>query len=200
LVIRRLNKEKIVLPNKLLVDPSGKKMGKSEGNMIMLSDSANDMYGKVMAFPDTLICPAFELLTDEPLDNIKKMQEQMLNDRVNPMKLKKKLAFEITAEHKGEKAAKKAEEYFENVFQQKAKAADVPQIEVDTDQITIIELIADIADFAPSNSQAKRLIKQGAVSIDGDKITDKQFELTLKDKNEVTLRVGKKIAKIIKKS
>jgi tyrosyl-tRNA synthetase len=196
LVVRMLNKEKIVLPNKLLVDPTGKKMGKSEGNMIMLSDSPKDMYGKVMAFPDVLICPAFELLTDVPLEEIKDMQKQIKNETVNPMKLKKKLAFTITAEHKGKKAAEKAEKYFEEVFQEKSSTADIPAIEVDKEELGIIELVADIANFAPSNSQAKRLIKQGAVSVDEEKITDKQHEIKIKD--EVTLRVGKKIAKIVK--
>jgi tyrosyl-tRNA synthetase len=195
-----LNKEKVVLPNKLLVDPSGKKMGKSEGNMIMLSDSAKDIYGKVMAFSDTLIAPAFELLTDVPLREIEQMQEAMLQKETNPMKFKKRLAFTITAEHKGEKAAHKAEEYFEKVFQKKASTAKIPEIETNKAKLSIIEAIADVTDFAPSNSQAKRLIKQGAVSIDGKKIKDKQYEIELESGEEITLRVGKKIAKIINKS
>jgi tyrosyl-tRNA synthetase len=195
-----LNKEKVVLPNKLLVDPSGKKMGKSEGNMIMLSDSAKDIYGKVMAFSDTLIAPAYELLTDVPLREIEQMQEAMLQKETNPMKFKKRLAFTITAEHKGEKAAHKAEEYFEKVFQKKASTAKIPEIETNKAKLSIIEAIADVTDFAPSNSQAKRLIKQGAVSIDGKKIKDKQYEIELESGEEITLRVGKKIAKIINKS
>lgn len=200
LTAKLLNKEKIVLPNKLLVDPTGKKMGKSEGNMIMLSDSAKDMYGKVMAFSDALIAPAFKLLTDIPLKEIEKMKEAMQSKDTNPMKFKKKLAFTITAEHKGRKAAQKAEKYFEKVFQKKTAKAEIPEIQTDKQSISIIEAIADIANFAPSNSQAKRLIKQGAVSIDGEKVKDKQYEIELNSESVVTLRVGKKIAKIINKS
>jgi tyrosyl-tRNA synthetase len=198
LTLKLLNKEKIVLPNKLLVDPGGKKMGKSEGNMIMLSDSPKDMYGKVMAFTDSLICPAFELLTDIPMKEIEEMKKAMETDSENPIRFKKKLAFTITAEHKGKKAAQKAQKFFENVYQKKSQTADIPEIETSHKEVSIIKLIADIADFAPSNSQAKRLIKQGAVSINNQKIQDKQHKVTIK--KDITLRVGKKIAKIINKS
>lgn len=199
LVIKWLNKEKVVLPNKLLEDPTGKKMGKTEGNMIMLSDSPQDMYGKVMAFSDGMIAPAYELLTEIPMDEITQMETDMKNTKVNPMELKKKLAFMITAEHKGESAAEKALKYFENVFQNgEINETEVPTVKVDKTEIPLVELLVTCLKFAPSNGQAKRLIEQGAVEIDGQKIKDKNYTVTIE--NGAIIRAGKQIAKIVKTS
>lgn len=195
LVLKRLNKEKVVLPNKLLTDPTGKKMGKSEGNMIMLNDTPEDIYGKVMAYTDGMICPAYEILTEVPMEEIKQMVKDMKAEKVNPMDLKKRLAFLITSEHKGEKAAKKAEGYFESVFQNKGQEAEIPTIQVSEKEARIIDLIVKFAKFTNSNSQAKRLIKQGAVSIDDKKINDINTTSTIKPTG-ITLRAGKQIVKI----
>lgn len=193
-------KEKAVLSNKLLVDPTGKKMGKSEGNMIMLSDSPEDMYGKVMAFTDSMIIPAFEILTDIPMDEIASMENDMKTSRVNPMELKKKLAFAITAEHKGESAAKKAQNHFEQLFQKKnsALSAVAPKIEIAESTVNIVKLLATHTRIVSTNSQAKRLILQGAVYIDGKKVTDKTANVKM-NKDGVLIRAGKKAVRIILK-
>lgn len=199
LELKRLNKEKVILPNKLLVDPTGRKMGKSEGNMVMLSDSAKDMYGKVMTFTDGMIVPGFEILTDIPLSEIEEMQQAMQQDKTNPMKFKKKLAKWITAEHKGEDAAQKAEDYFEEVYQQKSnQEADIEVIQIDDSEVGIIELIREHAEFTDSNSKAKRLVKQNAVSVNDKKITDKNATIEIPEEG-VILRAGKQIIKITPK-
>ncbi|MBN1618208.1 tyrosine--tRNA ligase [Candidatus Dojkabacteria bacterium] len=197
LTIRLRNKEKAVLPNKLLVDPSGKKMGKSEGNMIMLSDNANDMYGKVMTFTDGMICPAFEILTDIPMSEIKQMQKDMDKGKVNPMQLKKKLAFIITSEHKGDNEAKKAQEYFENIFQKKDTSTEVAIETIISKEknISILDLLSKVTAITPSNSEAKRLISQKAVRVEGKTVTDKQTIIKITEKG-IELRVGKKIKRI----
>lgn len=195
LVLKWLNKEKVVLPNKMLEDPTGKKMGKTEGNMIMLSDKPEDIYGKVMAFTDGMITPAYEILTEIPMTEIKQMEDDMKNEKVNPMVLKKELAFIITAEHKGKSAADKAQKYFEDVFQNgEAKETEIPIVKVNKKEVPLVELLVDHLKFAPSNSQAKRLIKQGAVKVGTKTITAKGH--IVKVKKGVTVRAGKKIAKI----
>jgi len=199
LIAAMRNKEKAVVSCKLLVDPSGKKMGKTEGNMIMLSDTPEDMYGKVMAFSDSLIVPSFEILTDEPMENIERYKTEIQEGTVNPMDLKKKLAFMITAEHKGEKAAKTAEKHFETVFQ-KRKAeitGTTPEVKTGKTEIGIIELLTTHTHLAKSNSRAKRLVEQGAVSIDGKKITDKTAVITMTD-NGLSLRAGRHIVRVVK--
>lgn len=200
LVSKKLKKEKFVLPVKLLTDPSGKKMGKSEGNMIMLSDSATNMYGKAMAFSDEQITLAYELLTDIPMDKIKQMQKDMKSSKVNPMELKKRLAFMITKEHKGEKSAKQAQEHFEKIYQQKSTKSDqIPEKNINQNKIRLIDAIVKHAKFAQSNSEAKRLIKQGAVSLDNKKVSNKNKTITLTKGQLITLRVGRKIINLFYK-
>lgn len=198
-IMKRLKKEKCVLAVKLLTDPTGKKMGKSEGNMIMLSDTPENMFGKVMAFPDTVLALAFELLTDLPISEVSEMQTQMQAGKMNPMEAKKKLAYMITAEHKGEDAAKQAQTHFEQVFQQKDDGSDITTIaatSIGEQPIKLTDLLVKNTSFAPSNSEAKRLIEHGAVSIDGIKVTDKNYVFTATQK-EAILRAGRKVAKLI---
>ncbi len=196
LELKWLNKEKAVLATKLLTDPTGKKMGKSEGNMIMLSDSANDMYGKVMAFPDSLITLAFELLTDIPMSDIKAIEQDIVDLSLNPMEAKKRLALTVTSEFKGAEEAKKAQAYFEKVIQGKGEAqVEIPEIKVPEKKIRLIDLISEHAKITESNSQAKRLIEQGAVYINGEKVTDKENTIDLSN-GEVTLKAGKKSYRI----
>lgn len=193
------NKEKAVVSCKLLVDPNGKKMGKTEGNMIMLSDTPEDMYGKVMAFSDSLIVPCFEILTDEPMENIERYRIEIQEGSTNPMELKKRLAFMITAEHKGDKAAKTAEKHFETVFQQRKAeiTGSIPKVSTRKTEIGIIELLTIHTHLAESNSQAKRLVDQGAVSIDGEKVTDKTAVISIND-DGLSLRAGRHVVRVVK--
>ena len=113
LIMEMKNKEKFVLTMKLLTDTTGKKMGKSEGNMVALSDSPEEMYGKVMAWPDEFIALGFELCARVAVPAKQAVEAE-------PMKHKKLLAFEIVKTFLGEKAAEKAKRIFA-VFQQKSR-------------------------------------------------------------------------------
>lgn len=167
------HKEKYVLSMKLLTDASGKKMGKSEGNAIFLADSAENIFGKVMSWTDSFIDPSIELLTDWPLDFAKNK---------NPLGVKKQIAAEIITQVYGDKIAEKAKESFENTFQKKD-----PDYK---DEIKNLGgLIASLEQIVGSKSEAKRVIKQGGLDVNDQKVTDLNFELKSGDK----IKIGKKI-------
>jgi tyrosyl-tRNA synthetase len=192
MVRNHLDKEKIVITGKLLTTAGGEKMGKSEGNMIKLNDNPKDIYGKVMAFTDDLIVEGFELLTSADLDEVENIKKRFESDE-NPMELKKELAYRVTSELKSEDGAKSAEEYFESVFQNKDADVDLEEVNVEKEEFDILELIIEV-DLAPSKSQARRLVEQGAVKIDEEKVED--WQETVKLTKPIVLKVGKQIIQI----
>jgi len=188
------NKDKIVIAGKLLETSNGEKMGKTTGNMIRLDEPAKDIYGKVMTFTDSLISIGFEILTSADLDEMEQVNKR-LESGENPMILKKELAYRITKELKGEEEAKKAQEFFESIFQKNEDNENIEEKEIAEEEIGITDLIANI-EFASSKSQARRLVEQGAVSLNGDKITDWKYLLHLQPSKPVTLKVGRQICRI----
>ena len=200
LIMSRLKKEKIVLAGKLLETNDGKKMGKSEGNMIRLDDSANDIFGKVMAFTDQQLPIAFEILTSYDLNQVEEIKKRLTSGE-NPMVLKKELAFEITKDLKGEQEASSAKQYFESIFQKKGASergiyttgVDIPIKEIEKDNIGIVELLVE-CNITDSKTQARRLVEQGAVYINQEKVTDWQKNIALS--NMPTLKCGKHIYQI----
>lgn len=177
LIMNKLKKEKIVIAGKLLETSDGSKMGKSEGNMIKLSDSAQDIFGKVMTFDDKLIPIGFEILTNFELTQVEEIK-QKINSGENPMTLKKLLALEVTKEIKGEQEAINAQKYFEDIFQKKDLDTQLATVEIESESINILDLIVQCK-ITESRSQAKRLVQQSAVSINSEKISDwsKQIQL-----------------------
>ena len=159
------NKEKFVLALKLLVDSSGKKMGKTEGNMINLDDSPKNIYGKVMSWPDSLIVPGFELCTNVSMEDVEKIEKDIKKNKINPRDAKAKLALKITSIYNGQKAALNAEKEFNKIFKEKKAPSKMPSYKLTTADIDIIDLLLEIK-LAPSKSEAKRLIQQGAVKVD----------------------------------
>ena len=196
LIMSELGKEKIVLTTKLLETADGKKMGKSEGNMIKMNDKPEEIYGKVMAFNDDMIINGFEILTSTSMNQVKEYKKR-LNSKENPMKLKKELAFKITSEITSVKEAKEAQKFFESVFQNKGEDVQIPVIEIAKEEIPLNQLLVEIG-FATSKSEAKRLVEQGAVKIAGKKIT--QYHHLIKTSSKPEVRVGRKLCKIIFKA
>ena len=189
----KLGKEKFVLTVPLLVGTDGQKMGKSLGNYISLTEGANDMYGKVMSISDNLIIEYFELCTDVPLKTIKEYKKEL---KKNPMTLKKKLAFEITKTYYGEKEVKAAEKEFKNVFQQKKAPTKTKTIECEKKEYKLIDILVKNY-LVSSKGDAKRIIKQGGIDLDGKPITDIQFSFKPKEGN--IIKIGKtKFIKVIK--
>jgi len=171
------SKEKFVLTTKLLTDKEGNKVGKTAGNAIFLNNTANDIFGKVMAFPDEVISLGFELLTQLSLKEIKSFNQ-------HPMELKKKLAFKVVKMNYGEIKAQKAQKEFEKVFSKKQLPGKIKTIK--TRNQNILDFIVEIG-FASSKNQAKRLIQQNAVKIDGKTITDWKMKT-----GKGVLQVGKR--------
>lgn len=150
------------------------KMSKSLGNYIGVSDEANDMYVKVMKVPDDLIIKYFTLCTDLHPDKIREIEKNMENGE-NPRNIKMDLAFEITALYHGQDEARKAQEYFETVYQKEEVPEDVEVIEVnmvsDSEGVNLIDAIAKTGDFK-SRSDIRRIFTQKGAKINGEMVDD----------------------------
>jgi len=188
------NKEKFVMTVKILADDAGKKMGKSEGNAVFLDQSPENIYGAVMSWPDGFIANTFELMTDTSIEEIEKMRKDMKNDLVNPKDLKMRLAKEITEKIYGKEKSEKAEQDFVTKFQKKDLNMDVSELKVKKED-SLVQILVENG-LAESNSDAKRKIQQGGVSIDGEKIElGQEIEENWEGK---ILKVGKKDFRKIK--
>lgn len=162
------NREKFVLTNKLLTDPSGKKMGKSEGNMITLDDNAIEKFGKVMSWTDGMILGGFELCTTIENEKIAEYKKQ-LESGVNPRDLKIELAFQITKLYHGKEEANQAKENFIQTFSKKETPDEIA--EKDLAGKAILDVLLE-AQMVESKSEARRALEQNGVKINQLVITD----------------------------
>ncbi len=182
----------VILTMPLLVGLDGtEKMSKSLGNYIGINEPPNEMYGKTMSIPDKLIYTYFELATDVSNEELRQIRRQLEDPAVNPRDLKRRLAFEIVKIYHGETAAKSAEEEFDRVFSKKNLPTDMPEFVLSKAEgkIWIVRLMAS-AGLVKTNAEARRLIQQGAVSIDGQKITDVNLEI--EPEKDFVLKAGKR--------
>ncbi len=186
--------EQSVMSLDLLVGLDGKeKMSKSLDNYIAITDSVNDMYGKVMSIPDSVIATYFTLATPVPLPEIKEIQTGLIGGTLHPKDIKMRLAKTITEIYHGKEKAEEAERAFVDTFTKGVIPEDVPEI-VGTTITTITEMLTE-SGSAESKSEARRLIEQGAVThLDTDtKITD-----GAQNPQKGTYRIGKhRFVKII---
>ncbi|MBN1263281.1 MAG: tyrosine--tRNA ligase [Candidatus Pacebacteria bacterium] len=189
------DKEKYVMTMKMLSGSDGKTMSKTSGNTINLLASPQDKFGQAMRIIDEMIFEYFKLVTDLPLTEIKQLEKNLQSGQVQPMNLKKRLAFEIVKMYHGEKAAAAALKEFEQVFQKNKNPKKMPIFKTSQARWGIIDFLIT-SKLAPSRSEAKRLIKQNAVEIESKKITNPNLKLRI-DNNQV-VRVGKRRFKKIK--
>lgn len=173
-----------IMTFKLLEGTDGRKMSTSWGNTIYLDDAPKEMFGKVMSLPDNLMMKYFELCTDEDLEEMKKFTEK------DPRNAKVHLAKSIITFYHNDSLAQEAEKDFVTKFVKKDVPEDIPVFEITEKSIPILTLLTQVCGFASSNSQARRLIEQGAVSLDGEKCTDPQAEIPLQ--GEMILKAGKR--------
>lgn len=183
----------VVLTMPLLVGLDGTmKMSKSLGNYIGVTDSPKDVFGKAMSIPDGLMTQYFNLLTDENGDEIQKQIAGIGTQHaapLHPRDAKIKLAKSLTAFLHGQAAADREAEEFTRVFSNKEAPENPDELKVTEKEIWIAELLKR-AGAVSSTSEAKRMIEQGAVSIDGEKVSD--FNLKLAVKKGSLLKAGKK--------
>lgn len=179
-------KNKFVMTTQLLVDSQGNKIGKTEGNAIALTMPPDEMFAAIMNFPDDVIIKSLKYLTDTPMEEIKKIEEQIKNGE-NPMQFKKKLAFEVVRHLNSEETAQKAQSEFENIFQKKQKPREVNKIKIDNQSQNIIDLLAE-NNLVASKSEAKRLLQSGAIEIDSQPLAKNHYKF----KDGQIIRVGKK--------
>ena len=189
------NKDKFVLTCPMLLGIDGSPMSKTSGNCVWIQDSADQMFGKIMSISDNLIISYFELLTDVPLKKIDQYKKVLQLKKINPRDLKEELAFEITKMYHSQKAAEKAQEEFNKVFKEKELPSKIPEIKIKGESLNILELLMK-SKLVNSKSEAKRLIVQKGVKIDG-RIQD-DWRKIVKIKKEMVIQVGKrKFVKVV---
>jgi tyrosyl-tRNA synthetase len=165
------------------------KMSKTFGNSINLNDSSRDMFGKIMSIPDNLIVKYFTYLTALPFEELERIQADLKNERVNPRDVKMGLAEDIVSFFYNSEEAHRAREEFNRVFRDKGLPDDIDCFELTKAHIDLVNLLA-VHRLVKSKGEARRLISQGGVKINGQQVTDVNH--VLKIKKEVLIQCGKR--------
>jgi len=188
-LLKEMNgREKFVMTTKLLVDPTGKKMGKSEGNMICLCDSADEMFGKVMSWTDGMIIPGFELCTlvsDEEVKNI----AQELESGTNPREVKARLGRKVVEIYHGEEAAQEASDRFDQLFKEHQSPDEMTTYPL-SQAMNIVDLLVATG-LASSKTEAKRLIDGKGIKA-GDQVVESYEGMVTPSLEGVVLQKGKR--------
>jgi tyrosyl-tRNA synthetase len=180
-------KPQVVITMPILVGLDGKeKMSKSKGNYIGVTDEPNDMFGKVMSISDDMMENYFTLLTTLPTD---KIAELVNPNKTHPKEAKVLLGKTIVAQFYDDKAAEDAAAEFDKVFAQGQLPDEMPEVEMSAEPIAASKLLL-ACELVSSGGEAKRMIKQSAASINGEKINDPNDEII--PQNEMVIRVGKR--------
>ncbi len=180
----------------LLVGTDGsQKMSKSLGNYIGVDEPPEEIYGKTMSVPDELIMQYFELVTDVPDEEMEEFRQQLRNQTVNPMMLKKRLAREIVAQLYSEREAAEAEAYFERVHQDRKEPEERKEFPISfspyrysTGEVNVSRLLVATGQVA-GTTECSRLINQGAVEINGQKINSYRYQVP----DVSNIRIGKRL-------
>ncbi len=180
------------------------KMSKTLNNHVGITEAPGEIYGKIMSISDPLMFRYYELLTDKPLLQIEKLKREVKENKIHPKDLKSQLGQTIVSDFWGEEEAKKAVQEFERIFKHKEIPEEIEAIEIKSgkakriEDIPLIELLVDRSIFS-SRGEAKRMIRQGGVYLDGQRIEDISIKIDLAQKSEFILKIGKrKFYKLIK--
>lgn len=175
----------VIISPYLLGTDGKEKMSKSVGNTINLTDSPQEIYGKVMSIPDALVVPYFELLTDLEFKALQKVKQEMTN---HPRNGKAHLAHFIVEIIHDEPAAETAAAEFNRVFRDKGTPSEIPTFEIPHGKVAIVELLV-ATKLAQSRSDASRLIEQGGVRVQGKRVSNPKAEIEVTD---LLIQVGKR--------
>ncbi len=182
----------VIITTPLIVGTDGvEKMSKSYNNYIGISESAQNIFGKTLSIPDNLIYNYYELATDISNEDLNKIKDQLEDPSVNPRNLKRQLAKTLVRMYHNQNEADEAEKEFDKIFIKKEVPEDIPEYKFENpkDAMNILDLIT-IVNLAGSKGEARRLVTQGGVSIDGNKITDITADISIT--GEQILKVGKR--------
>lgn len=173
-----------------------KKMSKSYGNYVGLTDAPEEMFGKVMSIPDELMVKYFRLASSLPVDEIDRIESDLAADKLHPNKVKRALAGNIVSIYYDEAAASAAEEHFDRLFKTHEIPEDVPMFEgelkLNDDGLVYLAGLLAEAHLAQSAGEARRLIDGGGVKIDGEPVPAKSYNIEPGKLSGVTLQVGKR--------
>ena len=167
------------------------KMSKSLGNYIGINETAESMYHKVYNIPDFLIVNWFELLTDVPMDEVNGFDGKMSSGEVNPKDLKVRLALDIVSQYHGEEAAQQAKEKEAQVHSGQSIPDDAPEFTIPEGEYKLLEILKEIKAFN-SNGEARKMVQNGGVKLDGEKAMDPQNLVQLKGDSKLVIQVGKR--------
>jgi len=188
---RKMNlPEQNIITTTLLVGLDGKqKMSKSLDNYIGITEESNSMFGKIMSISDEMILCYFKLLTDLEDKELKKIEAELKDSKINPRDIKVRLAREIITIYHNKKSAQNAEEEFNKIFREKKKPSKIANCELRIANCELQDLLMEIK-LASSKSDARRLVKQGGVRIDN--VAQDDFKKIVKVKEGMIVRVGKR--------
>ncbi|MDP3787199.1 MAG: tyrosine--tRNA ligase, partial [Candidatus Omnitrophota bacterium] len=186
----------VVITMPLLEGTDGvQKMSKSLSNYVGINEPSKEIFGKIMSISDELMYKYYELLTDE---DIAKIRSDAAAGKLHPKDAKKNLAKIMVAQYHNEKEATKQAEEFDRAFKEKGFPSDVEILNIDISSEDRITDVLVKANILSSKSEAKRKIQEGAMEVDGSKVTD--INLILQSGKEYKIRVGRKFAKIFVKN
>lgn len=197
LVGRDIQREYGLEPQVLLMMPilegldGTEKMSKSLGNYVGIAEAPEVMHGKLMSISDELMWRYCELLTDRTPAELAQLRTDVRQERLHPMRAKLDLAFQVVSQFHGTDAAREAEDHFSRVFQRREEPESIPEFRIAAASVVPLADILTQVQFAPSKSEARRLIKQGGVFIDGTRVADPALVLDPDRPAAFVLRVGK---------
>jgi tyrosyl-tRNA synthetase len=182
-----------VLTMPILVGLDGsRKMSKSLGNYIGITEPPQEMFGKLMSIPDELMWNYYELATDRSEREIARLKSEVAAGKLHPMDAKMKLGEEIVTTFHGTEAGRKAAEHFQRVFRDRQAPVEAPLTRIGRGPAKKLTALLVELGLAPSKSEAERLIKQGGVEIDAQRVDDFRKDVDLSQPSEFLLRAGKK--------
>ncbi len=182
-----------ILTMPILVGLDGqRKMSKSLGNYVGITEAPGEIFGKMMSIPDELMWSYYELLTDRTPQEIVALKQEVAGSKLHPMDAKMRLAEEVISDFHGQAAARKAAENFQRVFRDRQAPVEAPVVKLPKGPAKkLAALLVDLK-LAPSKAEGERLIKQGGVEIDEARIDDPRRDIDLSQPLEFLLRAGKK--------